>query len=118
MRNNYVRVKGNLGDKPDIRKTQDGKEVVFLSVAVTDTYYDKNLKEWKNTDTQWFKASAFTPLNVSEAKHLSKGSLVSIEGKLKTTKYKDDRGKDRVGIEIIVSSLEEVVRRKSGEGAS
>ncbi|MDA0967620.1 MAG: single-stranded DNA-binding protein [Proteobacteria bacterium] len=112
MRNNYVRIKGNLGNKPDIRKTQDGKEAAFLSVAVTDRYCDKVTKEWKNTDTQWFKCAAFTPLEVSEAKQLSVGSLVSIEGKLKTTKYKDDSGQDRVGIEIIISSLEEVVRRK------
>lgn len=118
MRNNYVRIKGNLGNKPDIRKTSDGKEAAFLSVAVTDSYYDKVTKEWKKTDTQWFRCVAFTSIEVIEAKQLSKGSLVSIEGKLKTTKYKDDKGKDRVGIEIIISSLEEVVSRKASVEAA
>jgi single-strand DNA-binding protein len=96
-----------------VRKTQDGKDLAILSVAVSDGYFDKKTNLWAETDTQWFKAVAFGKREISEANNLKKGSLVNIKGSLRNHKYTDDKGNERSSTEIVISSLEEIVRRKS-----
>ena len=110
--NNYVKLKGNLGADPEFRKTQSGKEIALLSVGVSDSYFDKESKEWKSEEVQWFKAAAFKPLDIYQAKNFKKGSLVNIEGKMKNKDYVDAKGITRTSLEIIISSIEEIVRRK------
>ena len=115
--NNLIRLKGRLGADPEIRKLQNGKDIATLSIAVSDSYFDKETKEFKSTETQWFKAIAFDALEISEARHLKKGSLVNAAGRLKTSEYEDKEGNKRTTVEVILSSLEEVVSRKKENGA-
>lgn len=112
MTNNFIQLKGNLGADPAIRKMQDGRDVATLSIAVTDRYYDKEEKAWRDTEVQWFRAVAFGALEISEARHLGKGALVHVTGRVKHSSYKDKEGNEKHSIEVIVSSLEEIVRRK------
>lgn len=117
--NNYVQLKGRLGGNPEFRKLQNGKDIATFSIAVSDTYFDKDTNEWKNTETEWCRATAFGALEISEASHLMKGKLINATGKLKTSEYRDKDGAFRIGVEVILSSLEEIVCRKKsdhGEG--
>lgn len=107
--NNYIRLKGSLGSDPDFRKTKEGKEVANLSIGVSDRYYDNKNKLWKDEPVQWFKAAALKALPLYECKNLKKGSLVNIEGKIKSGEYIDSKGITRTSLEIIISSIEEIV---------
>ncbi|MCI5108841.1 MAG: single-stranded DNA-binding protein [Candidatus Pacebacteria bacterium] len=109
---NNVELQGNLGKQPEIHTTKDGKEFATLSIATSSKYFDDKAKEWKETDPQWFKAVAWNPLEVSEAKHLDKGSLVHLKGRLQNNSYDDKDGQKRESVEIAVTSLSEIVRRK------
>jgi single stranded DNA-binding protein len=113
MGRNIVKIKGNLGAEPEFRKTQDGKDVVCLRIATSGRYFDSKSNQWKDAGTQWFNAVAFKSSEVLEAKNLRKGSLVNIEGRLKSGKYVDDSGIERISTEIVIHSLEEIVRRSS-----
>src|ERR1700738_3868603 len=42
---NKVILVGNLGKDPETRRTQDGRPIVHLSVATSDTWRDKNTGE-------------------------------------------------------------------------
>ena len=51
---NKVLLIGNLGSDPEVRRTQDGKPVVNLSVATSETWKDKASGERKEK-TEWHR---------------------------------------------------------------
>ncbi|MCA3555480.1 single-stranded DNA-binding protein, partial [Aestuariivirga sp.] len=44
---NKVILVGNLGRDPDVRHTQDGKPIVNLSIATSESWRDRNTGERK-----------------------------------------------------------------------
>ena len=44
---NKVMLIGNLGKDPEVRATQQGKEIVTLTVATSESWKDKNTGEKK-----------------------------------------------------------------------
>ncbi len=99
---NKVILIGNLGQKPEIRYTTNGKTVVNLSIATSNTWKDKNTGENKKK-TEWHKVVLFGKLAEIAAEYLNKGSQVYIEGSLQTRKWQDKKGYERYTTEIIVS---------------
>ena len=51
---NKVLLIGNLGGAPEIRRTADGKAVVNLSIATSETWRDKSTGERKEK-TEWHR---------------------------------------------------------------
>lgn len=93
---------GNLGADPEIRTTQDGRKIVNLKVATSESWKDKNTGERKER-TEWHRVSIFSEGLASVAeKYLHKGSKVYIEGKIQTRKWTDQNGQDRYTTEIVV----------------
>jgi single-strand DNA-binding protein len=58
---NKVILLGNLGDKPIIKYTADGKAIATLSVATSKAWVDKQSGEKKEI-TQWHRVSLFGKL--------------------------------------------------------
>jgi single-strand DNA-binding protein len=112
MSRNYVRIQGNLGKKPEIKETKDGREYATFSVAVSERFYDTNASQWVETEAKWFKGKAWEPLEVNTAKNLEKGAIVDIEGRLDINEYEDKEGKKHHDYEITVTDLSEIVRQK------
>jgi single-strand DNA-binding protein len=112
MSRNYVRIQGNLGSKPEIKKTKEGNEYATLSVAVSERFYDTNKGQWVDTEARWFRGTAWEPLEISIAKNLEKGSIIDVEGRLTINEYKDKDGKQHQDYEITVTDLSEIVRQK------
>ena len=56
---NKVILVGNLGADPEIRRTQDGRPIVNLRVATTDTWRDKGSGERKER-TEWHRVVIFS----------------------------------------------------------
>lgn len=97
---NKVILVGNLGKDPEIRSTQDGKEIANLTIATGESWKDKNTGERKEK-TEWHRVVIFSPGLVGIAKqYLTKGSKVYIEGSLQTRKWQDQSGADRYSTEI------------------
>jgi single-strand DNA-binding protein len=97
---NKVILVGNLGADPEIRRTQDGRPIVNLRVATTDTWRDKGSGERKER-TEWHRVVIFSEglAKVAE-QYLKKGSRVYLEGQLQTRKWQDQGGQDRYSTEI------------------
>lgn len=100
---NRVQLIGNLGQTPEIKKTESGKMLVRMSMA-TNEYY-KNAKGEKMEETQWHNLIAWGKTAEIADKYLQKGSEVAIEGKLTHRAWEDKEGNKRYTTEVVVSEL-------------
>ena len=78
---NKVILVGNLGKDPDVRYTPDGKAVVSITLATSESWKDKNTGQ-KQEKTEWHRIVMFGGIAEISGKYLKKGSKVYIEGKL------------------------------------
>lgn len=83
-----VIVIGNVGGDPEMRGNGSGKEFCSFSVAANEKWKDANGE--KQERTEWFNCTAFDKSADIADKYLRKGHLVTVEGKLRTTK-KDEK---------------------------
>ncbi len=119
---NKVILIGNLGADPEVRRTQDGRPIVNLRVATSDTWRDKNTGE-RREKTEWHRVVIFSEglAKVAE-QYLKKGSKVYLEGALQTRKWQDKDGQDKYSTEVVLqgfnSQLTMLDRAGGGGGAS
>ena len=94
----------NLGRDPEIRATQNGKQIASLSVATSETWKDKSSGERKER-TEWHKVVVFNEglVNLVD-KYLRKGAKLYIEGQLQTRKWTGNDGKDNYSTEIVLQA--------------
>ncbi len=97
---NKVILVGNLGRDPEVRQTQDGRKIVNLSVATSESWKDKNSGE-RRDKTEWHRVVVYNDriADVAE-KYLRKGAKIYIEGQLQTRKWVDQSGQEKYTTEI------------------
>ena len=101
---NKAMIIGNLGSDPELRYTQNQTPVATFSVASTERWKDSDGN--KQEHTEWHRIVVWKGLAEVCNEHLSKGSKVFIEGKLRTRKWEDQDGNIRYSTEIVVRDLE------------
>ncbi len=97
---NKVILLGHLGQNPDLRYTTSGEAVVNLSLATSETWKDRATGE-KREATEWHRIGVFGKPAEIAAQYLTKGSQIYVEGKIRSKKYIDKNGIERVAFEII-----------------
>lgn len=108
---------GNLGKDVEMRVTPNGKAVANFSVAVADSYKDKQTGETVD-QTEWVRCTAYDKLAEICGNYLLKGSKVYIQGRMKTRKWKDQSGQDRYSTEIILENMQMLDSRASQDTQS
>src|SRR5437868_7084852 len=99
---NKVILVGNLGRDPEVRSMQDGRSMVNMSVATSDTWRDRQTGERKER-TEWHRVVIFNEKLAEVAqKFVRKGSKVYVEGQLATRKWTDQSGQERYTTEVVV----------------
>jgi single-strand DNA-binding protein len=102
---NKVLLIGNLGADPEVRRLQDGKPVVNLRIATSETWRDKSSGERKEK-TEWHKVVIFNENLAKVAEnYLKKGAKVYIEGQIQTRKYTDKDNIERYSTEIVLQNF-------------
>ncbi|MSO70164.1 MAG: single-stranded DNA-binding protein [Alphaproteobacteria bacterium] len=102
---NKVILIGNLGRDPEVRRMQDGKPVVNLSVATSESWRDKATGERKE-QTEWHRVVIFNERIAEVAeKYLKKGAKVYVEGQLRTRKWTDQSGAEKYSTEVVLSGF-------------
>lgn len=117
---NRVILIGRVGQDPEIRATQQGKEIASFSLATSESWRDKNTGE-KREGVEWHKIVCFSEGLVKVIKnYVKKGSQVAIEGQIKTRKWQDQSGQDKYITEIVLQgySANLVLLGGKGEGQS
>ncbi len=102
---NKVILIGNLGADPEVRRTQDGRPIVNLRVATSNSWKDKTTGE-RREKTEWHRVVIFNEnlCRIAE-QYLKKGSKVFIEGALQTRKWQDQSGQDRYSTEVVLQGF-------------
>ena len=102
---NKVILIGNLGADPEIRRLPDGRPVVNLRLATTDSWRDKGTGERKER-TEWHRVVIFSePLAKVAEQYLKKGAKIYVEGQLQTRKWQDQQGQDRYSTEVVLQGF-------------
>ncbi len=110
---NRVYLIGNLGKTPEIQYLEGNIPVASFPLATTETFKDKNGK--LNSQTEWHSIVLWRGLAELASKYLSKGSLVHIEGRLRTRTWEDKDKQRRQSTEIIATNLVMLDKRSDTE---
>ena len=100
---NRVIISGNLTRDPDLRSTASGMAVLSLGVAVNDRRRNQQTGEWEDYPN-FVDCTMFGTRAESLARFLSKGTKVTIEGKLRWSQWERD-GQKRSKIEVVVDEI-------------
>ena len=100
---NKVILIGHLGSDPEMRYTANGTAMARFRLATSECYTDKNGTRQDNTE--WHRVIVWGKLAEICSQYLSKGKLVFVEGRLRTTSYEKD-GIKRYTTEIVARDMQ------------
>src|ERR1700733_5992135 len=107
---NRVMLIGNLGKDPDVQFLDGNIAVAKFSLATTETFKDRAGK--LISQTEWHTIVLWRGLAELAQKYLHKGSLVFIEGRLRTRTWEDKDKNRRFSTEIVGDNLVMLDKRK------
>ena len=110
---NKVTLVGRLGKDPVVKHFSDTNAIAEFSLATTENYKDKEGKWVEVTDWHNIKLP-FKYRAESAEKYLKKGSLVYIDGKIKTRSYDDKDGNKKYITEIVAENIRRLDKREGG----
>jgi single-strand DNA-binding protein len=114
---NKVILIGNLGADPEVRRTQDGRPIVNLRIATSESWRDKNTGERKEK-TEWHRVVIFSEglCRIAE-QYLKKGAKVYLEGQLQTRKWTDKDNIERYSTEVVLQGFNSALTMLDGRSA-
>lgn len=110
---NKVFLIGRLGKDPELRDA--GASTVCNFTLATDERV-KGADGQYESRPEWHRCTAWNKTADLVAKHLKKGSLVHVEGKLQTRKYEKD-GQTHYATEVIVFLVQFLDSRKGDDSS-
>ena len=99
--NNLVYAIGRITSSPEIKKTESGKEVCNLTLAVPRNYKNEN----GAYDTDFIDVVLFNGIATNTCEYCKKGDLVGIKGRIQTTNYETEDGMKHKKTDIIVEKI-------------
>ena len=110
---NSVVISGNLGADPELRSSAGGTPILSLRIAVNERRKDQS-GEWTDY-TNWVDAVMFGTRAEKVSRYLSKGSKVSVSGRLHYSSWEKE-GQRRSKLEVVVDEIEFMSRGEQGGG--
>ncbi|MBZ9572828.1 single-stranded DNA-binding protein [Patescibacteria group bacterium] len=104
MNLNKAFVLGNLTRDPEQRNLPSGQPVASFGVATNRFFTNKNQE--KKQETEFHNVVTFGRLAEIASQYLNKGSLVLIEGRLRTRNWQDSSGVKHYRTEIIAERMQ------------
>lgn len=115
---NKVILVGNVGQDPEIRSTQDGREICNFSIATSESWKDKSSGE-KKEKTEWHRVVVFSQGLVGIIKnYVKKGTKLYIEGSLQSRKWTDNQGVEKYTTEIVLQNFNSTLQILDSRGGS
>lgn len=104
MNLNKVFLIGRLTQNPEKKKLPTGQDVCTFGLATDRFWIDKDGR--RKQETEFHNIVLFGRLAQIAGDFLKKGSLVFVEGRLRTRQWEDSESKKRQKTEIIVERLQ------------
>ena len=95
---NKVMLIGNLGKDPDVQYLEGNVTMAKFPLATTETYKDKGKLA---SQTEWHNIILWRGLADLAQKFLHKGSLIYLEGRLRTRSWEDREGNKKFLTEVM-----------------
>jgi single-strand DNA-binding protein len=109
---NRIQLIGRLGKDPEGRFTPTGKKVTTFSLAVSNRWKGKDGEAKEATD--WVNVEAWNRLAEICQEYLHKGSLVYVEGRLKTDRYEHE-GETKYFTKVVALSMQMLDKKPAEE---
>ncbi len=113
---NRMTIVGNLGSDPEMRFTPSGRPVTSFRVATNWRY--TSAEGERREETEWFTIVCWSKLAEQCNQYLTKGRLVYVEGRLKTSTWEGQDGQQRSRNEIIADRVKFLDRQGGAPGAT
>ena len=107
---NKVLLIGNVGKDPEIKTFASGNKVANITLATTERYKDRNGEQ--KEETEWHSVQAFGKLADVVERFVHKGSLLYLDGKIRTRSYEAD-GRTMYRTEILADHIQMLDRREN-----
>ena len=104
MNLNKVFLIGRLTRDPELRALPSGKSVCQVSLATDRFFTDKGGN--KKQETEFHNIILFGRLAEIASQYLKRGSLVFIEGRLRTRNWEDNSGNKKFRTEIVAERMQ------------
>ena len=104
MNLNKAFILGNVTRDPEVRSLPSGQQVVNFSIA-TNRFYTSSQGE-KKQEAEFHNVVCFGKLADISSRYLTKGSLILVEGRIKTRNWVNTAGVKQYKTEIIAETLQ------------
>lgn len=104
MNLNKVFILGRVTADPQLRTTPGGQSVTTFSIATNRVWTDKNGS--RQEEAEYHNVVVWGKQAEVATQFLAKGSLVLIEGRIRTRSWQDKQGQNRKTTEIICERLQ------------
>jgi len=98
---NLVQLIGRLTSDPEIVKTESGKKVSHIYLAVQRTF--------KNTngiyETDFIRCTLWDAIATRVCEYCHKGDLIAVRGQIRSSNYKDEKSENKYMTEVIVEKI-------------
>ena len=101
---NKVMLIGNVGKNPEVRYLENNAKVASFSLATSEKYRDREgrVKEI----TEWHSIVTWRSMADVVEKYVRKGTLLYVEGRLRTRSWNDRSGNTRYETEIMADNMQ------------
>ena len=118
---NKVMLIGNVGRDPNVRYLDGnsgggpGSKVATFTLATTERFKDRSGETRENTE--WHNIVAWRNSADLAEKFIHKGTMIYVEGRLRTRSYTDQAGVQKYTTEVVADNIQLLSRRPDDEGA-
>jgi len=111
---NRIALVGRLTRDPELRTTSTGKNFVNFSIAVTKRIKPSDPNE---RDADFFNIKAWGQTADYVNNYLTKGRLVSVDGRMESRRYTDKDGNNREIWEVVADNVAGLDRPRDDAGS-
>ena len=112
---NKVILVGNAGKDPEMKYFENDNAIANFSIATNERGFTTSNGTQIPDRTEWHNIVCRRGLAQIAERFVKKGTLVYIEGKIRTRSYDDQSGVKRYITEIVADSLELLGRKGEGD---
>lgn len=102
---NHVILIGRVTAKPELRYTNSSKPVTNFNIAI-------NRRQGEENHADFIKIQAWNNTAENICIYLEKGSLIGIDGSLRTSKYEDKDGNKRIDTYVVANQVKFLEKKK------
>lgn len=111
-----IQATGNLVADPELKYLNNGAAVTNFRIACGSRRKNRDTGEWEDGDTTFLTINAWKGLAENFAAQATKGTKVSIEGRLKQREYVNKEGEKRTVFEVEADDISIPVSRFADGG--